>query len=578
MRRAAGPVAALLLGALTLLPACRFFARPEPLPSSWPAPPAVPYVVASPVALSPATPGRVALDRPRKILLVGFDGVSWTVLDQFLRDGLMPNLDRFLREASYGLLATDEAFSPISWTSIATGKERSKHGISYDLPLATVWNGSACALKAAPIWDILRGPYPRQAFLRYYFPPLPDERADRIVFSGFTSPVYPNELTGAVQKAADLDATIKDAFPLPLREDAREMSVLERLLGRIDRDFVAAIYRLTDALLHDDHLAFHLAYSLGRDRVTLPAGSQALLDRRVEVYREVYRRMDRQIGVLLGPEFADALIVLASDHGSTPSLAEPSKIVPTVEFLQTLGGGAINYSSGTPEHGVTKAESVTVPLRIRDLIPVTLTASRHLYPIPAFTDRQTGKSYFKYIDVPDLAFRVADREDAAALETVEAELAKLKLFDRRLYRCFAQGPLDLLCQWNPDVRSQANVFNIPSAEPPAFLAITHSLGHHLDPVPGFFAIRGRNVKPGHVVAGARLFDIVPTICYLAQVPVADDLDGVVLKDAVMDEYLDKVAVRRVSTIPPVPCDPNRKPADALPPEVRERLRMLGYLP
>ena len=66
----------------------------------------------------------------RRILLLGWDAADWQVIDPLLDAGLMPNLARLVNRGVVGNLATlHPPYSPILWTSIATGKRPTRHGI-----------------------------------------------------------------------------------------------------------------------------------------------------------------------------------------------------------------------------------------------------------------------------------------------------------------------------------------------------------------------------------------------------------------------------------------------------------------
>ncbi len=65
-----------------------------------------------------------------KFLLIGWDAADWKIINPLLDKGLMPNLEKFINEGVIGNLATlDPPYSPILWTSIATGKRPYKHGV-----------------------------------------------------------------------------------------------------------------------------------------------------------------------------------------------------------------------------------------------------------------------------------------------------------------------------------------------------------------------------------------------------------------------------------------------------------------
>jgi len=59
---------------------------------------------------------------PRKLVLVGWDGADWRLINPLLDRGEMPNLARLVSGGVMGNLATlQPMLSPMIWTSIATG-------------------------------------------------------------------------------------------------------------------------------------------------------------------------------------------------------------------------------------------------------------------------------------------------------------------------------------------------------------------------------------------------------------------------------------------------------------------------
>ena len=70
--------------------------------------------------------GRLA----ERVLLVGWDGADWKMINRLVEAGQMPNMKRFTEEGVMGNVASlQPMLSPILWTSIATGKHADKHGI-----------------------------------------------------------------------------------------------------------------------------------------------------------------------------------------------------------------------------------------------------------------------------------------------------------------------------------------------------------------------------------------------------------------------------------------------------------------
>jgi hypothetical protein len=67
---------------------------------------------------------------PSPVLLVGVDGLEWDVLLPLLAQGQIPTFARLIENGSYGVLETlRPTFSPIIWTTIATGRLPAEHGI-----------------------------------------------------------------------------------------------------------------------------------------------------------------------------------------------------------------------------------------------------------------------------------------------------------------------------------------------------------------------------------------------------------------------------------------------------------------
>jgi predicted AlkP superfamily phosphohydrolase/phosphomutase/tetratricopeptide (TPR) repeat protein len=66
----------------------------------------------------------------KKLLFIGWDAADWKVINPLLEQGKMPALKKLMENGVSGNIATlDPPFSPMLWTTIATGKYPDKHGI-----------------------------------------------------------------------------------------------------------------------------------------------------------------------------------------------------------------------------------------------------------------------------------------------------------------------------------------------------------------------------------------------------------------------------------------------------------------
>lgn len=69
-------------------------------------------------------------DAQTRVAIFGWDGAEWSVVEELLSQGQLPNLQKLINEGvSAPFLSLPSTKSPLVWTSIATGKVPEKHGI-----------------------------------------------------------------------------------------------------------------------------------------------------------------------------------------------------------------------------------------------------------------------------------------------------------------------------------------------------------------------------------------------------------------------------------------------------------------
>lgn len=66
-----------------------------------------------------------------KVILIGFDGATWDVINPLMAVGRMPNFAKFLEEGfGLPLKSSKPTLSAILWTTVATGKTSKGHGVT----------------------------------------------------------------------------------------------------------------------------------------------------------------------------------------------------------------------------------------------------------------------------------------------------------------------------------------------------------------------------------------------------------------------------------------------------------------
>lgn len=299
--------------------------------------------------------------RPRtehKILLIGWDGADWKIINPLMDRGLMPNLKRMVNQGVIGNLATlDPPYSPMLWTSIATGKRPYKHGVlgfmepdPNGLDVRPVLSTSR---KCAAIWNILER-YDFKTHLVSWWPSHPAEAINGIATSNFfqrvaaddpdnqiapshsvypqsmenhfiSLRVHPDELTGAhvqpflpnFQKLGRRHLKEVSEIIRILAENATTQNIITNILRTQTWNFAAVYFDGIDRLCHS-----FMKYHPPR-RSHIPHDYFELFK---DVVTGVYRFFDMTLGRLMALAGENAHIFLISDHGFHPDHLRPEKI------------------------------------------------------------------------------------------------------------------------------------------------------------------------------------------------------------------------------------------------------------
>lgn len=311
----------------------------------------------------------------RRLLVIGWDAADWQVIDPLLAQGKMPALQRLIGRGVRGNIATlQPIYSPMLWTSIATGKRAYKHGVHGFTEPAPGGNAvrpiSSLARSTKAFWNILNqlgkrsnivGWWPshpaepiRGSMVSNHFqtaPPVPQAAGDsttKFVEGGSIDPpawpmlpgtvhppslaahlaefrVHPVELTAEhilpfVPRLRDIDQA-KDKGPQTIAKTLAEITSIHSAataLMQLEPWDVMAVYY--DGIDHFGHafMRYH------------PPRLPWVPEQQFELYKGVieaaYRYHDMMLGTLLALAGDDTTVVLLSDHGFRSDHLRPRSV------------------------------------------------------------------------------------------------------------------------------------------------------------------------------------------------------------------------------------------------------------
>jgi predicted AlkP superfamily phosphohydrolase/phosphomutase/tetratricopeptide (TPR) repeat protein len=303
----------------------------------------------------------------RKILLIGWDAADWKIINPLLDAGLMPSLESLVNNGVMGNLATLEPpFSPMLWTSIATGMYPDKHGIIAFTEPTPDGKGiravSSLSRKVKAVWNILsQNDY--KVNIVGWWPSHPAEPVNGVMISNhyckvnatpdkwpmLKNAVHPHELEELFAWLRVHPSELGSEHLLPFVPDAIKVDqTTDNRLNIIANNLAEAssIHAATTWLMENTEWDFTAVYLDSIDHFCHafmnfhPPKLKGIPDDLFNLYKDVvnsaYRFHDMMLGRLLELAGEDTTVILVSDHGFHSDHLRPSYIsdepaAPTVQ-------------------------------------------------------------------------------------------------------------------------------------------------------------------------------------------------------------------------------------------------------
>lgn len=491
---------------------------------------------------------------PKRVVLLGWDGATWKIISYMLAKGEMPNLRRLLEYGAAGMLQTDVAISPISWTTIATGKSRENHGIG-----ATAVDGkqldrqeelkyfdstlTSDNVAARQIWDMFPVErFPIRAVFDYYMPPS---------FARWQGLIFHQSVLfapGPVQELCD-------------EHDADQNVVC--LLAKAPYDAAFSIISATDGVGHQHYYDCLLLLMQETGEVELAPAYAEKIKAGAQQMMDAYRLVDRSIEPFLNKP--DTLVAIVSDHGMQAPKENRCELFLMSDFFAEFGARVTDYDPHKPFSFDARVDKQTARITVQPIVT----------PYPIGRRLPNDETLLLNVIAPSFTCRspLANGCPQAIEKKLDDVLAMFLVQDRRLYDDGTKTKQGLV--YAPRDDSLTTVSQAADTDGNSLYFFNNFQGNHTEQTPGIFILAGPGVKPGARFMGANLMDVTPTILALAGLPIADDFDGRVLVDAIKPAYLQAHPLTTVLTYGTRDISQVKKPMLTL--EQKRQLREMGYL-
>jgi predicted AlkP superfamily phosphohydrolase/phosphomutase len=558
-----------------------------------------------------------------KVLIIGLDGATWTVLSPWIEDGSLPNLARLRAQGSWGeLLSTVPPLTAPAWSTFLTGKNPGKHGVFHVVALdddpdisvdakAEIVDGRS--IKSPILWDIAahHGRKVGAINVPMSYPPRP---VNGFMITCLLTPpnapvfTYPAELSQQLPGyVIDLDRFInekpfaRDGDKPRVKRSVKPSLQLMHEFRAMEEERGAAALRLMESEPWDVFMVVFTAtdrmghYLWPYHRAEDLDGTQEGRELHEAIY-QFYIRLDEMVGELVAKAGPETAVVIMSDHGMGPIF---NKNTHWNNWLYHKGFLKIRQTSAnTPDGlllrlGIPRDKIGRIVRRIPGLAGSKVVQKAKTAQT-ATIDYSQSKAYYVRIFDPVGGIRVnatgAERERLideliAAIERVidPATGKPIVRWARRREECY-NGPYadsmpDIMLLMRHQYGSSDRLSNY-SAIVTDRPTIGDPGGHHIE---GIFIAHGPQIAAQTApLPNLDIADIAPTVLHLMGLPIPSDMDGRVLAEILTAKDLRERPIERGKPLGRWPDEATSQIAQGDLSEedeelVRDRLRALGYV-
>ncbi|MDY6973438.1 MAG: alkaline phosphatase family protein [Thermodesulfobacteriota bacterium] len=517
------------------------------------------------------------MSRRNRVLVIGLDGASLNVILPFAQNGIMPRMKEIVEQGAVGpLMSVTPPVTGPAWASFLTGRQPGKHGV-FDFVKATP--GSLIRkpvnytdIKASNLISLISGEAGKTVCSFNVPITYPPPVVNGFVVTGMLTPdtdatfTYPESLKQQLETrfgpyVLDVfwqrftDNTAEQFLNELIDYEKQKLGAAKELLSQREWDLFIAVFTGTDRI---QHALWHVIEAI-LDGKTLSPKEERLKP----LIRDYYALIDRSLADLVDAAGEETTVFFMSDHGFgslnkkflvnawlrqkgwlSYDLEQIRKINRRQSFKKILKQNLMRFP--VVYNLLRKKGPVSLEKRMNTYQFLNLIQWPHSTAYSVSNTEQgiyinlKGREPYGIVN-PGIEYENLRDDIMDALRTLRAPTDGRQLVSH-LYRKeeLYQGPHK---DNAPDI-----VFFLSDGEYLADVRLTEHLweevswttGRGTHRKEGLFIAYGHGVRKGTRV-DANIVDLAPTVLFLLDIPISQDIDGTILDSVFEEEFLNQKA-------------------------------------
>ncbi len=518
-------------------------------------------------------------------MVIGLDAATLDILKPWMEQGLLPNLARLWKNGvALVLESTIPPHTGSGWSSIVTGVNPGKHGVfglmDY-VPGTGILPTNSTRRRSPAVWDIL-SMHGKKVIVVNVPITYPVESVNGVMISGFMTPAnaedytYPKSLKEELEKelgkfqidGAEKGSALRGEFEASFLENLDtalhcHISTTLYLIEKYDWDFMMFVVHGTDVVQHKFWELLDKSHPLYDES---KAGKYA------DVILKYYQKVDDGLGRIVAKADENTIILVPSDHGagSLYRMVSINNLLLRLGFLKFKRTTKVQLKYLLFKLGVTPLRLFRLTLKLklgglrREIRKEDVRRRiRRFFLSLTDVDWKRTKVYSLggwgqiFINLkgrnPSGVVEPGDESDKLVSTLIE-ELGKIR--DPKNGQTVFERPNILRREQiytGPYVKTAPEITAIVSEHYKAYpdyefgfnsivfdtfpgMGGTHSMK-------GILILSGLGVKKGVEIGSAKIVDVAPTILYLLNVPIPENMDGKVLTQFLEPAFTDSHPIR-----------------------------------